>query len=406
MKTQLLGAMLILLSSVGIVFAQADRAVQSNLGSAESANQDTNWITEQQQANVQPVSYQIGCASGCCDQPGCADAACQSNCCPVISPRGTDCGPFVPNIIGDSFGVPRVGAIGGTLLNFPIHITKVADNNNVRPYDRLSFTYNLFTDVPQTFDFTGAVQTQNNISEYRVYGEKTVLGGLGSLNIILPIYDTVLHEQTGGPNIATGSEFGNLAFGGKLLLIDRSNMAVSAGLQIEAPTSRDLDLAGNAINNESWYLTPYLASLYTPNDTFFVQSFLSYRARTGSNPVTFRGTPAGLNLYQQDMLLADVATGFWMLRSNGRGITGIAPVLEMHYSTTTEDDDPLTFTSTFYGRRDLLNLTLGTHIEFNQRHMLSLGYALPLRDNPFPPGGMPTDRVFDGEFSIQFNIYR
>lgn len=407
MKNRFTEAILILLTFAGFVCAQ-DIGSQNN--SAEQGENDwaqANSFMDQQAAYAQPTHYH-GCAAGCGDESGPFDTAVWrgSGCCPSILPRGNDCGPFVPNIIGDSFGVPRVGLTAGGLLNFPTHITKISDNNNARPYDRLSFTYNIFQDVPVTFDFDGTVLTHNNISEYRVYGEKTVLGGLGSLNIVLPVLDTVSFQQTGGPTIQTGTEFGNLAFGGKLLLIDSPNIAVSAGLQIEAPTSRGFDLNGSIIGNEAWYLTPYLASLYTPNDTFFMQSFLSYRARTGSNQVTFQGNPVGLNLYQQDLLLADIAAGYWMLRADGNGLTGIAPVVELHYSTTTESDDPFTFTSDFYGRRDLLNLTVGTHIEINQRHIVSLGYALPLRDKPFLPGGLPTDRVFDGEFSIQFNMYR
>jgi hypothetical protein len=406
MNKHIVNALLILLGIVGIASAQQDLAYQSNAGYGFFGQEHVVSLTDQQ-PNVLPVNYQFGCASGCCDQAGCAGAGGNANGCNSVMPRGTDCGRFVPNMIGDSFGVPRVYSTPtpGTFLNFPTHITKAADNNNVRPYDRLSFTYNRYQDVPTTFDPTGAVLTQNDISEYRIFGEKKVLDGLGSLNIVVPVYDTVSFQQTGA-SIATGTEFGNLAFGGKLLLIDRATIAVSTGLQVEAPTSRDsgFPTVGQVTDNQSWYLTPYLASLYTPNDNFFMQSFLSYRARTGSDPVSLGGTVVG-NTYQQNLLLADVAAGYWMLRGNGRGITGIAPVVEMHYSTTTEDDNPLTISNFYYGRRDLLNATLGTHIEFNQRHVLSLGYVLPLRDKPLP-GGMSTDRAFDGEFSVQFNMYR
>jgi len=407
MNKQMIRAMLVLLCIGGIVSAQEYSVSQSNANYGLYGTDHVVSLTDQQQSIVEPVNYQIGCASGGCNQAGCAAAGGKSNCCPVILPRGNNCGPFVPNMIGDSLGVPRVFStlVPGSLLNFPTHITKVADNNNVRPYDRLSFAYNRYQDVPTTFDPTGAVLTQNDISEYRIVAEKNVLSGIGSLNVVLPVYDTVSFEQT-SPNIATGTEFGNLAFGGKLLLIDRPDMAVSTGLQIEAPTSRGFGFptVGQVTDNQSWYLTPYLASMYTRNDTFFIQSFLSYRARTGSDPVNFRGTTVG-NTYQQNLLFFDFAAGFWMLRADGRGITGIAPVVETHYSTTTEDDNPLTLTSLYYGRRDVRNVTLGTHIEFNQRHVLSLGYVLPLRDKPLP-GGMPTDRTFDSEFTVQFNMYR
>jgi hypothetical protein len=313
---------------------------------------------------------------------------------------------FVPNMIGDSFGVPRVGGIATDFLNFPTHLTKAADNNNVHPYDRISFAYNLYHDVPTTFTGDPSIPTatgteDTDISEFRLLVEKTLFDGVMSLNLILPMYHTIAFQQTAGTLGAEGSEFGDLAFGLKILLWETQTCAISTGLQFEAPTARALGFVGSdLIRNEAWYLSPYVGALWTPNDRLFSQSFLSYRARTGANP-----TDLGAEFATQDLLFIDSSLGYWMRKREGRGITGIAPVAELHYSTTTEDDALGSYTREFYGSREMLNLTAGTVFELRERHTLSLGMTLPLNDNPLP-GGLPTDRAYDWELAVQLNMYR
>ena len=51
------------------------------------------------------------------------------------------CEWYVPNVIGDSFGVPRVGIRGQRYINFPTHITKVADNNLLQEFRKKQHTF-------------------------------------------------------------------------------------------------------------------------------------------------------------------------------------------------------------------------------------------------------------------------
>jgi hypothetical protein len=318
----------------------------------------------------------------------------------------------VPNVIGDSFGVPRVGNRGQRYINFPTHITKVADNNNVRPYDRVFFSYSLYENAPTMLGIANSQVTvleDTDISEFRLGAEKTLVNGLMSANVIVPYFHTVAFQQQAATMGAEDYEFGNLAFGLKLLVADTQSFAASIGVQAEAPTARDQGFrtvtgATQLIPNEAWYLSPYAGMLWAPTERLFTQTFVSYRARTGANSVA-----PGATLITQDLAMVDAATGYWLRRCQGRGLTGIAPVVELHYLTTTEDDvvtgTASTLTQDIYGRRDQLNLTAGTVFEFNARHTVAVGLSVPLRDNPYP-GGAPTDRSFDWDLAVQFNLYR
>lgn len=337
-----------------------------------------------------------------------------------LSPGRQDdacCEWYVPNVIGDSFGVPRVGNRGQQYINFPTHIHKVADNNNVRPYDRVFFAYSLYENAPTLLGVANSQVTvleDTDISEFRLGAEKTLLHGLISANVIVPYYHTVAFQQQVTTMGAEDYEFGNLAFGLKLLVADTQSFAASVGVQAEAPTARDQGFrtvsgATQLIPNEAWYLSPYAGMLWAPTERLFTQMFASYRARTGANSVA-----PGATLITQDLAMLDAATGYWLRRCpaqghRGQGLTGIAPVMELHYLTTTEDDvvrgSASTLTQDIYGRRDQLNLTAGTVFEFNARHTVAVGLSVPLRDNPYP-GGAPTDRSFDWDLAVQFNLYR
>ena len=314
-----------------------------------------------------------------------------------------NCFGSVPNMIGDSIGVPIVQGFGPNLLGLARHYTKVAENNNVLPQTRIGFTYNMYDNVPTMWNAAGNVLTSTDISEFKLYAEKKLGSGDWSVNIVLPFYHTVKFDQSAAAFAGEeGAEFGNLAFGFKKVLRRRANYAVSGGLSVEAPTSEDtVSTGGSRVANDQWFLTPYLAMQYTPDDHWFAHGFASYRMRTGDNLID-----AGpLAFIQSDRLMLDAAAGYWMFRNDcsRRFVTGLAPTVELHYMTFTEDQTPGLFTTTYFDRVDMLNLTAGVTAELSKGGTLALAAAIPLRTNAFPGGNLATDRSMDWELILQYN---
>ncbi len=314
------------------------------------------------------------------------------------------CVPTAPNMIGDSIGAPFVARNGVSNIGVAPHYLKVAENNNVLPQTRVAFDYSLYCNVAATWDVAGDVTGTADVTEFKVRIEKAFAAGNWSANLILPFYHTISFQQSSFPSAALGGEFGNLGFGFKRLLRRSSNYALSGGLMIEAPTSRDCGGAGGAgrtVLNDQWFLTPYIAMQYTPHDRLFAHSFVSYRFRTGVNDQV--GDPT--DPIQSERLMLDAGVGYWLLRNHGRHafVTGLAPTVELHYTTSAEDQAPALHSHTYFNRVDMLNLTAGATVEFVHRSTLAVAVALPLRENTYPGGTLPTDRSMDWEFIAQFN---
>ena len=306
---------------------------------------------------------------------------------------------LAPNMIGDSLGVPQIGW-GDTFYHQ--HFTKIADNNSPLPQDRISFAYNLYNNAPIIYD-PGVTLRSANLDEFTFLAEKTFLGGLASAQLTVPFAHTVAGHNTS--NITRGNqatELGNLAITGKALLYQNCRLAISGGLQIELPTREDLTTTdtGEVAANEAWYFTPFAALLVTPNDRLFSQNFISYRMASAANAYADNGAITD-HLREANMLMIDTSVGYWVYRDPcARGLTGLAPTLELHYTTTTEDADSL---SAPINRVDYLNLTAGCTAEINRNATLATGLVLPLRENTCAGYGQ-TDRNFDWELAIQLNV--
>jgi hypothetical protein len=101
------------------------------------------------------------------------------------------------------------------------------------------------------------------------------------------------------------------------------------------------------------------------------------------------------------LLYLDATAGCWWYRNpSAEFLTGLASVVEVHYTTTLENPDStrvdfapgfLDFGSTV-GRRDTVNLTLGLNAEVHQNSAVRAGFVLPLNRKD--------DRFFDFEFML------
>ena len=333
----------------------------------------------------------------------------------------------VPNMLGDG-GLLQPNLLDSAdreIYNFQQHTTKICENNSVIPRDRIGFHFDSLQTV-QTglIDNGGVVQrSSRNLQEYRFWGEKTFLNENISLDLIVPLYYST------DPNIDTlqafanptplAGQFGDLAFGLKALVWEDADKAYSAGVRVEAPTGPDslvaplgTDLGG--FDMDAWYFTPWIGGQWTPGTNWFASGFLSYRLNSG--PITARNGFASRSVRQPTYLFADLAIGRWIVQREGQGgLTSLAPVVELHYTTTptsgTSQGRGTSFTygsGRLLGKTDYLNITGGLNGTINDDWQFGIGAALPLRTG-FAQSGpafeWDTDRTFSWALLANLNYY-
>jgi len=103
-------------------------------------------------------------------------------------------------------------------------------------------------------------------------------------------------------------------------------------------------------------------------------------------------------LHEQSLLYLDASIGRWIYRNPcATCITGIAPTVELHYTTTMEDTATVGGFSNPFNRMDVLDLTAGVHVQLGARNMLSVAGVAPLRQDE--------EKLFDAEIQLQYNRY-
>lgn len=265
-----------------------------------------------------------------------------------------------PNMIGDLLYSSRsvqysfLRTTGNT--NFfsqaSIGITNasVAENNSPVPADRAYLRYNFFRNgqsvtgiSPQTMVLQPdplillqlPATKKYDVNLITLGGEKTLFGGLMSVEVRLPMVTTLSPrnifaageitnftgdtDPNGNPRFDvtttpentlgnTSTEFGNMSLIGKALLWgDRQNgLFVSSGAGVGIPTAPDtlvriIDYAstGNSlvasgqrlrevrIENDTVALSPFFAALYMPNDRLFTQGFFQVEVPLNPSPIRY-----------------------------------------------------------------------------------------------------------------------
>lgn len=325
-----------------------------------------------------------------------------------------------PNMFGDQHGetagngVQVLGPAGGSSANSPLagggRRMKIAENDNTLPQDRIYFLYNHFQDAGSIEDYTFIPGTQQSYSldRYMVGFEKTFRDGFWALELRMP-FGCGYGYQTADFSSAAG-QVGNLSVVVKRLLYKSDTTVAAVGLCIDTPTGSDATGVGQGIEyrirNRAAYLMPYLGLLRTPNDKFFYQGFLQIDVPTNGNPIDYvdPGTGSGSfgTLDDQTLVYADLAGGYWLSRNpDATWVTGLAAVLELHYTGTLQDADIVDQTvsgvnfrfGNFANRVNVLNLTAGLHTEIVNNTLCRVACVLPLQTGD--------DRLFNAELQVQ-----
>jgi hypothetical protein len=290
---------------------------------------------------------------------------------------------------------------------------KISDDNSVFPEDRVFFFYNYYDNAilipspsPHALD----------VNRYTPGFEKTFWDRNASFEMRIPFAGT----QASDVNLAGGKdedlEFGDLEMVLKVLLWRGDYFAAAGGLGFNAPTAAPVHVFFDSsstplftIDNDSFHLLPYFGVLYTPSENLWVQTFVQFDIDTNGNEVKLPIPNGDVGtLRDQNLLQVDVQAGVWLWRdTSARWITGLAPTVEYHYTTTINNAKFVTVPSSIgpfvlgnqANRVDIQNLTLGVELLLGRSSTLNIAGIVPLNK--------PTsdNRQFDSEYFIQFNRF-
>ena len=298
----------------------------------------------------------------------------------IVDPDGPGGSPGVP------YTVPSAG-----LRRF-----KVTENVSPIPQDRVFFNYNHFDDALQA-----SATSDTYFDRYIFGGEKTFIDGLFSIEMRILIGDGFDSTQTAARE--RGTEFGDLQFAFKSLLYSSNNLFVGGGTTLSVPTADDAVIIGvGTIENESVFLAPFLGFIGKTTERTFVQGFLQSDIVLGGDTVLDAGG-AEVGTYQdQNLIYASLSTGYWLYRNDSRNasLSGVAGLLEFHYTSALNDADTVTANPGVAGEAvltsddnfDVLNLTSGLVFQAGKSYF-RVGGSVPLSDDEF----------YDSEFQFQIN---
>lgn len=323
-------------------------------------------------------------------------------------------------IVTTSADMPAAGG-GGRL--------KVGENNKALPVDRVFFNFNHYHNaVEHKLLVTGPggtfrVSRDLPLDRYTFGVEKTFFDGDASIELRMPLtgyrdYDVASPNQPGAPLFSSESgDTGNLSILLKAVLGGDETTVWSAGLGIETPTGSDAEVflisTRYRVHNEAVHLHPFLAVLATPDERVTFNAFAQLDFATEGNRVTFRdssGAAGSLgDLTPQTLLHLDASLAYWVYRSECSSVlTGVAPMVEIHYVTALEDSDRVAGTLVFpqnaanvqlrnrAGRFDAVHLTAGVHLEIARDAALRVAGVFPLRGRE--------NRFFDSEVLAQLTL--
>lgn len=320
-----------------------------------------------------------------------------------------------PDVFGDSFNPVSASIfLNNLIVSAPVDLVDTDlpigggmrrfKNEHARalPTDRVFFLYNHFHNALR-FQ-ADSVSATDNVDQFTFGFEKTSDDGQWSFELRMPFSGDV--DLAGNGATVESNGVGNLVGTLKRLIYSDSNFAAALGLAVVAPTGSDASVAfsfgGDTVRtefkNDSTHLLPYLAVQMTPDDNWFFHTFCQVDVAVNANEVTIVGPSFSESdsLADQTLLYLDASAGYWWYQSTEDSrLTGLASVVELHYTTTLNDADTANLSGAFIGnfenRYDVLNLTAGVHSEWSGNTALRVAVVVPLdRD----------ERFFDSETQV------
>lgn len=281
---------------------------------------------------------------------------------------------------------------------------RISADSSPLPRDRVIFNYD--------FVSNGRLMPETPSLNRFVFGfEKTFLDGLGSIEFRVPFAATVNSTSNSDGSFGSGrAEFGNVFIVAKAMLYTSDSLVFSGGLGISIPTADDvrLQLGGPdllKVRNDTVILTPFLASLWTPTDRFFSQTWLGFGLDTCGNPVQTNFDGKGLRtagtLYDPTTVQVDLQFGYWLIHpieGNGRGL---APFVEWHFNQQLQAQNSVkdgAFTLTpGVGQLSEIDMSAGFAAQFADNANLMFGVTFPLASD--------RNRFSDWQLGLRMNYF-
>jgi hypothetical protein len=300
----------------------------------------------------------------------------------------------------------RIVTLDVPLAGSVVERSKISEDNNPLPRDRIFFNYDYFNHVP----LNGDVNVHNFVFGF----EKTFFDQLASIELRVPFAATL------NPDIVEGStsnsrdgELGDVFLAFKGLLWSTPVLNVAAGVGVSIPTGPDIKVALQdgtplgRIRNDSVIVTPYIAYLLTPDDRWFFQNWFQIGFDANHDPVDLNPALATISsagrIKDQTVLEIDAQLGYWLYKSsdNNRWISALAPFVELHYNTSLDNADSIQAASfslqSVNNRFDELNITTGVVAQIRDNCTIAFGAVFPLKGTG--------DRSFDYQLGLRANIF-
>jgi hypothetical protein len=343
----------------------------------------------------------------------------------VVNPNGPGYNLLYTLLINDLLGIPVNVNIPDPAGGGVVGRMRIAEDNNPLPRTRFIFNYDYFNGVPMTAG-------KNTVNRFVFGGEKTFLQDMMSLEIRIPFAATVDPTIIADGVSGSSTEFGDVRLTYKALVLSSGAWNIGTGLGVDFPTASDIKVRSASgppvlqVKNESVILTPFAAVLFTPDDRFFAQGWTAFPIAANGNAVGidagFLPAPVGAgatqiplgtgtlatvgHLQSQTLVQLDAQLGYWVLRSDdpARLVQGMAPFVEVHYTTTMGGDRANVVTTpngwtvgNFLDRFDELNLTAGMVTQIRDHVQLSAGLVVPLLND--------AHRSIDWQLGLRANIF-
>lgn len=306
---------------------------------------------------------------------------------------------------------PVVGSLPSPGSGGGVGRVKLSENGSPIPRDRVFVNTSYFNNVNLGIGGTDVTRVTPGF-------EKTFFDGMMSIEMRAPFaYTLDSTADLRSTSSVHDTQFGNMSFSLKTLLLARPTFALAAGLQVAIPTASDVRVYDSAtgdvvvrVRNDAVHLMPYLGGLWTPNSRFFAQGFLQIDVDANGNAVSLaapNGTIAmpytpltRVGTYQDaTFMYSDFGMGYWIRQANDGLVRGVAPIFEVHYNASLNSTDSIqsggTRIGTVQNNIDVVNLTAGVNLLIGDRSTLTTGYVIPV--------GVGSDKQFDGEIRMMLN---